>query len=965
MTDPLPRLVAALADRYRIERELGQGGMATVYLAQDLKHDRKVAIKVLRPELAQAVGGERFLREINIAAQLQSPHILPLLDSGEASGLLFYVMPFVDGVSLRDRLATGGALAPSEAMRLLRDIVDGLANAHRHGVVHRDIKPDNVMIADRHALIVDFGVAKAMSHATTHHDLTSIGISLGTPAYMAPEQAAADPNIDHRADIYSVGVLAYEILSGKTPFTGTPQAMLGAHIATTPQPLTVTQPAVPPAVAQIVMRCLEKDPAQRYQTADDLLQAIESLATPSGTAAGGGARPPARRGLMLLGAASVIAIGVLGFLGVRAIQRDRWVHETAIPEMQRMIDDGQPDSAWYLGREVATLAPGDPALAALWATPSFVRMIAIETQPEGARVYRASMSDTTTWHSLGTTPIDSAPLPRQPGLFRFDKPGYRPLYTVNMTTFSPLALDSVDAPDPAMITIAGGDDYGTFLVGTDGSPPLKLGIWKMDRYETSNRQYKAFVDAGGYRDTTYWDQPFRNAGRTFSRAGAMAQFIDQTGRPGPATWVAGDYPGGQGDMPVGGVSWYEAAAYARWAGKSLPTIYHWSTAAGVYLSRGMVPASNMEGTGPVSVGTPRGVSVTGVSDMAGNVREWVYNEAGGGLRYILGGGWSDPTYAFVDAYAQPPMDRSVINGIRMVRYAATDSNVALAMRPIPRKFTDWFKVPSVSDAVFEGYRRQFDYDPLPLDATVERTDSTSEEWNAEFVSFTAAYGGERMQAWVFLPKQGTPPYQTVVFFPGSGAINTRTSAERRDMTASFVVKSGRAFVLPIYKSTYERTDTLTSDLANESIFWRDHVVMWAKDYRRALDYLSSRPDIDSTKFAYFGFSWGGNMGGLIPAIEPRIKTAVLYVAGLTMERGRPEVDPINYLPRVRLPVVMLNGRYDYYFPTETAQRPFFERLGTPAADKKWVVYEGGHDVPRPRLIAEALAWLDKYLGLVR
>ncbi len=961
----LAEVTAALADRYHVERELGAGGMATVYLAEDLKHHRRVAIKVLRPELAQAIGGERFLREINIAAQLQSPHILPLLDSGAAKGLLFYVMPFVNGVSLRDRLASDGALAPSEAMRLLRDIVDGLAHAHRNGVVHRDIKPDNVMLADRHALVVDFGVAKAMSGATGQHDLTSIGISLGTPAYMAPEQAAADPNIDHRADIYSVGVLAYEMLSGRTPFSGSPQALLAAHITTAPEPLQVVQPAVPPALARIVMRCLEKDPGQRYQTADELLQAIEALATPGGTAAGPGAEHPGPRRLLLLGGAGLLAVGVFGFFSMRSLQRDRWVHQTALPEMRRMIEDGQTDSAWYLSREVAAIAPGDSMLATLLANRSFVRMVSIETRPAGAKVYRASMSDTTTWHYLGTTPTDSTPLPRQIGLFRLEKPGYRQMYTINMTFFTPLVLDSVAAPDPEMITIAGADDYGTFLVGTDGSPELKLHDWKMDRYETSNRQFKAFVDAGGYRDSSYWQQPFRHEGRTLSRAEAMARFVDQTGRPGPATWVAGDYPADQGDMPVGGVSWYEAAAYARWAGKSLPTIYHWSTAAGVFYSRGIVPESNMEGRGPRAVGSPRGVSIAGVSDLAGNVREWIQNEAGREQRFILGGGWSDPTYAFVDAYAQPPMDRSVINGIRLVRYDAADSNVALASRPILRKFTDFSRVASVPDAVFDGYRRQFDYDPLRLDAKVERTDSTGDEWNAEFVSFSAAYGGERMQAWVFLPKQGTPPYQTVVYFPGSGAINTRTSAERRDMTASFVVKSGRAFVLPIYKSTYERTDSLTSDLANQSIFWRDHVIMWVKDYRRALDYLSSRPDVDTTRFAYFGYSWGGYMGGIIPAIEPRIKTAVLYVAGLTMERGRPEVEPINYLPRVRLPVIMLNGKYDFFFPTETAQRPFFERLGTAAADKKWVVYEGGHDVPRPQLIGEALAWLDKYLGPVR
>jgi dienelactone hydrolase/tRNA A-37 threonylcarbamoyl transferase component Bud32 len=960
MSDAILRRLDALADRYHAEGEIGHGGMATVYRARDLRHDRLVAIKVLRPDLAQALGADRFLREIRIAAQLQSPHILPLLDSGQIDGLLYYVMPLVQGQSLRDLLVRQGKLPPSETMRLLREIVDGLAHAHRHGVVHRDIKPDNVMLAERHAMLMDFGVAKALTDAAAHHDLTSVGISLGTPSYMAPEQAAADPSIDHRADIYAVGVVAYEMLTGAPPFKGTPQAIIGAHISATPPPLGADIPA---AISAIVMRCLAKHPDQRYQTAEELLSAIESLVTPSGAVAVPEVPRAVRRRRLLGGVLVVSALGVIGLAGARQMQRTRWIHQTALPEMRRLIDDGQADSAWYRGREVAARTPDDSILKSLW--PEFTRIGVFRTRPEGVEVARASFSDTSRWTRLGTTPFDSVALPRQPGLFRLTKPGYVPLYFVTTFYLLPIVLDSIGAPDPEMITIAGGDDYDTFLVGTDGSPKLTLGDWKMDRYETSNREYKAFVEAGGYRDTTWWAEPFREGGVTLPRAEAMARFVDQTGRPGPATWVAGDYPAGTGDMPVGGVSWYEATAYAKWKGKSLPTIYHWARAAGVYFSRGIVPQSNMEGTGPWPVGKPRAVSLTGVSDLAGNVREWVGNEGGRELRFILGGGWSDPTYAFVDAYAQPPMDRSVINGIRLARFDPADRNVTVAGRPIPRAFTDWFKVPSVPDAVFESFRRQFDYDPLPLDVKLERTDSTREEWKAEFVSFTTAYPGERMQAWVFLPRQGKPPYQTVVYFPGSGAINTGSSVERRDMGGSFVVKSGRAFVLPIYKSTYERSDSLTTDIPNESIFWRDHVVMWGKDYRRALDYLSSRPDIDTTAFGYFGYSWGGLMGGLIPAIEPRLKTAVLYVAGLTMERPRPEVDPIHYLPRVRIPVLMLNGKYDYFFPAGTAQQPFFERLGTPAADKKYVLYEGGHDVPRPRLIAETLTWLDQYLGPVR
>jgi serine/threonine-protein kinase len=221
------RLKAALADRYRLERELGAGGMATVYLAHDLRHDRKVAIKVLRPELAAVLGAERFVQEIKTTAALSHPHILPLFDSGEAGGFLYYVMPYIEGESLRARLAREGELPVSDAVRVLREIVDALVHAHEAGVVHRDIKPDNVLLSGSHAVVTDFGVAKAVSEAAGRQQITTAGVALGTPAYMAPEQAAASPHVDHRADIYAVGVMAYELLAGRPPFAGeSPQAVL-------------------------------------------------------------------------------------------------------------------------------------------------------------------------------------------------------------------------------------------------------------------------------------------------------------------------------------------------------------------------------------------------------------------------------------------------------------------------------------------------------------------------------------------------------------------------------------------------------------------------------------------------------------------------------------------------------------------------------------------------------------------
>ncbi|MCH7473460.1 MAG: protein kinase [Gemmatimonadetes bacterium] len=282
MPDLIDRLKTALAGRYAIERELGAGGMATVYLAEDVKHERKVAVKVLRPDLAAALGPDRFLREIKIAAQLHHPHILPLHDSGEADGFLYYVMPYEEGQSLRERLEREGELPVGEAVRLLRDVVDALAHAHERGVVHRDIKPDNIMQSGRHALVTDFGIAKAVSEATGRQQLTTAGVALGTPAYMAPEQAVADPHIDHRADIYAVGALAYELLTGRPPFTGaTPQAVLSAHVTQVPDPVTKHREAVPPALAQLVMKCLEKKPADRWQSAEELLASLEAVMTSS------------------------------------------------------------------------------------------------------------------------------------------------------------------------------------------------------------------------------------------------------------------------------------------------------------------------------------------------------------------------------------------------------------------------------------------------------------------------------------------------------------------------------------------------------------------------------------------------------------------------------------------------------------------------------------------------------------
>src|SRR5688572_1681737 len=270
----LERLTSALAGRYRIERELGAGGMATVYLAHDLKHDREVAIKVLHQELAAALGAERFLTEIKTTARLQHPHILPLLDSGEANGALFYVMPFVDGESLRDRLNREKQLPLDDAIRIAREVADALGYAHGHGVVHRDIKPENILLQGNHAAVADFGIALAVQSAGGTR-LTQTGLSLGTPNYMSPEQAMGDKTIDARSDIYALGAVTYEMLTGEPPFTGANvQAIVAKVLSDRPRPVSMVRDTVPPEVDAAVLKCLAKLPADRFSSAQSFAAAL-------------------------------------------------------------------------------------------------------------------------------------------------------------------------------------------------------------------------------------------------------------------------------------------------------------------------------------------------------------------------------------------------------------------------------------------------------------------------------------------------------------------------------------------------------------------------------------------------------------------------------------------------------------------------------------------------------------------
>ena len=562
------------------------------------------------------------------------------------------------------------------------------------------------------------------------------------------------------------------------------------------------------------------------------------------------------------------------------------------------------------------------------------------------------------WVSLGRTPLQGVRVPYALARWKISKAGFEPFEGAPFgeRPFAALArglrLDPVGARPAGMVRVPGGPFQ------RPGFPRVELEDYWLDRYEVTNRQFKEFVDAGGYGRQEYWREAFVVGGRDLTRREAMARFVDTTGRPGPSRWELGSYDQGRGDFPVGGVSWYEADAYCRSVGKSLPTLYHWFAATVQDQLSDIVAQSNFGTAGPAPVGRFPGMSDFGSYDMAGNVKEWCWNETAG-RRYALGGSWGEPTGIFrVDADSLPPFSREPNLGFRCARFQQPLEPALLA--PVTRSSHLGAGVP-VADAVFQAYRRVYAYDRTGLEARVESQDDSSPNGREQTVSFKAAYGDERVLAHLFLPRDVSPPYQPVLWFPGNDAFFLPPGdALASPYLFDFIPRSGRALVYPVYKGMYQRHMS-RSFTPNEL---RDLIILWSKDLGRTLDYLESRQDMDAGALGYYGFSAGAFYGPVFTAVDRRFKASVLLAGGLCSELP-PEADPVNFAPRSQVPTLMINGRDDFICPYESAERPLYRLLGAPEAEKQLVRLNGGHIPPdRPALIEHVVAWFDQHLGPV-
>jgi serine/threonine protein kinase/predicted esterase len=974
---------------YQIQSPLGAGGMGEVYRARDTRLDRTVAIKILPAHLgADTESRARFEQETKSVSSLQHPNICVLHDVGSQDAIDFMVMEYVSGNTL-DKMIPPEGLAAELATKYALQIADALACAHSSGIVHRDLKPSNIMI-DNSGLVkvLDFGLAKLTEPATAAKDevatmVTAKGVILGTVAYMSPEQAEGK-RLDARSDIFSFGSVYYEMLTGRKAFAGpSTAALLSAVMRDDPKPVSEFRRDIPGEIRRIVARCLKKDREARYASGAELSQELktcrETLFPESGAVL-----TPARiirevkRPWILVPLAFMIAALIVG--GVFVVKRSRearWAREVAIPEISRLSEQGrfgEFGEAFALATRAEKSLPNDPALTKLWPVISYE--VSLQTTPPGSDVYRTPYGNVDgPWELVGRTPLKDVRQPRGTFLWKFEKPGFATMVQMTAPLFGALpppigeavsatvTLDPAGRIPPGMVRVSQEKlSQELRIPGYEGMPAIALTDYWIDQYEVTNRQYKTFVDNGGYQKKEFWKEPFEKDGKLLSWAKASALFHDATGRPGPKDWIQGEYPKGQEDFPVTGISWYEAAAYAAFAGKSLPTIYHWNRASGSISAAFIVPASNFGSSGVAAVGSKKGIGPFGTYDMAGNVKEWIWNEAGSGKRYVLGGSWDEPNYMFVDPDAQSPFSRTANVGFRCVKYIEPEPNLRAASLPMPSPRRDLSEEKPASEELFRAYRSVYSFDKSPLHATVVHFDNADEAWTTEKISYTAAYGNEQAITYLFIPRKGKAPFQTVVFFPGSNALLLRKFELYTTASLDAILKSGRAVLFPVYKGTYERGDGMESDNANESSAWRDHVVMWVKDVSRALDYAETRPELDHEKVAYYGYSWGAVMGAIVPAVEPRIKVCVFALGGLDFPKTLPEVDPVNFVSRVKQPVLMLNGRYDFFFPMEASQEPLYRLLGSRKDQKKHLLFDTGHNIPRTELIKETLNWLDQYLG---
>ena len=889
-------------------------------------------------------------------------------------------------------------------LELLAQAAEALSAAHGAGVLHKDIKPGNILIYQPdeevvpRAVLADFGIGLLtdLDHLKKA-DITTMGLTKtlvgssstagsGTAMYMAPELLEGKlPSA--QSDIYSLGIILYQMVIGD----------LSRALATGWEQTVSDELLREDIVACVAGSCENRlsDPsqlAQRLRSLDERRQRLDTENQARYREQEALQRRNRLKKRIIIAAVIGLILGltaVFSTIHYRSNEQEAmriWARETALPEIRNLMEAEDHSAAYDLIKKAQVFIPEDPAIKT--AIEESTNDITIQSQPEGAKIsYKPYKDVNGNWMDLGITPMDQVRVPVGMQRWRVQKEGYQErelAYAVlprmvtreqnesqkakwgDLLTFQWNLYEESDLPKGTI-----GVDRVRFQLALHGLFDLKgivLEPFFIDRTEVTNAAYKEFIKSGCYADPKFWKQELRKGGKVIPWAEAMNLFVDRTGRPGPSTWELGDYPEGQDNYPVSGVSWYEAAAYAVFRGKSLPTIFHWARAAfpmrevGAPITPFIVFQSNLEGAGPARVGEYPGIGSSGAKDMAGNVREWCWNGAGE-KRHSLGGMWSDPRYMFNNSLLISSWDRSSGNGFRCAVYPEGASPSKELLRDIEVGVHDPYSIPAYSKEVFQVMKAMYDYPTSPLNPVVESDKAAGRGWKREKVSINAAYNKERLILYIDLPTTGKPPFKAVIYFPGGNAWY-EGKFHRMPLIEPWeaIPKNGRAFITPIYSGTFERGGADPDKLLRKSIAtWYSEFI---KDLERTIDYLETRKDIDTKDIAFLGMSWGAQRGPMFTPFVDRIKVQILVAGGIEFPSMFSKPMGLAH-PHVTSPTLMLNGIHDSRYPVETHQKPLFDLIGTPDEHKRHVLYDAGHlPLPRAAMLKEIMAWLNKYQGPV-
>ena len=1012
---------------YSILEKIGEGGMGIVYLAEQLQPvHRKVALKILRTSLLDEQAMKRFEAERHCMASLHHPNIAAVYTAGSiANAQPFVVMELVDGIPIT-QYCDDHQLSLDERLQLFQQVCQGVQHAHYRGIIHRDLKPSNILITEynHHPVpkLIDFGVAKShLTDAPLENPITQANQIIGTLGYMSPEQASANQSdIDTRSDIYSLGTVLHELVCGDIPLSAEFSAAetLEDHLTITResipsdlsrsiqlsdnlQRLAEDRQTTPAELAQctgyelnwIVAKCLEKEPDSRYPTAKSLSDDIERFRNDLPIEA----RPPSliRKTSLFINRhryqvyTSIISLVLFLVVSLTSIvvyresrQRRRQELQLALtstelektreqakelkeareiiaPQLLQLMNDQQSVAAYQmiqsLGPSIKSDSLFEDIMSDLMLTTSFDQL------PNGTTVrIRDATSEQGQWLTLGMTPLIDIPIPKGPIRIRFEKTGY-------VTRELQLKVPQAFKTSACRYLVRNQDQQQdmVWICGKEKQQDMILNEFWIDKLEVSNEQFQTFVDAGGYQNAALWDGLiFQQDGKTLGWAQAVKSFVDQTGQPGPALWQNGHYPKGQGKYPVGGVSWFEANAYARFCSKDLPTLHHWKWAADSDQPGIMAAAGNFLSAGPKACGIMTGVGRFDALDLAGNVREWCRTADDHGHQYALGGDWTSPYYSFNESFSTSPWDRSPQNGFRCVRYpdGLEPGGNILASVAKPKSLDL-----GPEREPFARLQAMYLYDhDLPLGRTIKSSNTQTginRKFRHDVVEINAAYNSERFKVHLLVPEQAQGNMETIIFVPGVSAWeNGRELKVEKEPHVSLLKRlanSGRIVCFPVYQGTYERWsgNTIGQQFQSTPIRARDDYIAVTKDGSRVVDYLLTREDVDPKRIVYFGLSNGALRGPMALATDTRYRAAVLLSGGYTKwHKNRPEIQAFHFTPEVKQPVLMMNGTSDQVFPVETSQKPMFNDLGS--ANKKHVLFSAHHIISAHEVFKTMTQWLE-------